>query len=407
MSSNSRSVSPEYDEDMATAEWYIRVRSGEEDPEALYLHFKGVALHYFNILEKFIFQGEATFVYDRFYYMTEQPHFSESLNLKILNEDENINLSKEDEKLFKISRSHQNTRKKYIRDNFAMYKKYFREILSKLEGDEYNVRKVIAPFLFTASLACLNIFPPLEVNDNIANLLGLTLRPQNIFPLVNHTGEFSLNTYMYALLNHVEMLGIPSGETSFDGTQGCPATFLRHDAQHTTKMMSSVFRFMPIDYIREEVYYPMLDKTEDYLLKELLVFVLWISVHEAYVPVFKKVDSNFQTLNYFSDIFKYIYNNFHLFLDAITKFEPLITKEDEKMITGVFLEAYSQGPTLKFIMANKISKDSDERDKYNMAMPSVFVFCKGLVYITDEILGWKIGDIGRKSPKRNINLITK
>lgn len=402
------SISPDYDVDMFIIEWYVSIRNGEESSKGLYKHYQGIATHYFNVLKKFINSRGPTFEYDKFHYITRQPHLSDELNYKILHQDEDVTLSSSDRKLYKMAYSNQYVRLGYIRDNMNMYEAYFEEIVEKMVDEKYDVRKVLAPFLFTASLACLNIFPPHEITDEIAELLGITRRPNNIFPLVNETGEFTLNTYMYAILNNVELLGIPIGEVSFDGTRGCPATFLRHDSQHNGSMAGRVFNRMPVDYLRENIYYPMFQKIHDVPTKQLIIFSLWLSIHEAYVPVFRTENIE-EMLSEFVQVLLFIYNNSRLFLETINYFYSLLTEDELKMINGVLTMMMKlPGRKLMKIMTGFFTKDDFEIKKHKYGMPGVFVICKGLVTISDEILGMNIGQLGLDTQRKNpVNLYPK
>jgi hypothetical protein len=402
------SVSQDYDVYMSYIEWYISVRKGEESAEGLYEYYRGISRHYFNVLKKFINSSGPTFEYDKFHYITRQPHLSEELNYKILHQGEDVPLSPSDKHLYKIAYSRQSIRLEYIRKNMNMYEAYFKEIVEKMVGKKYDVRKVLAPFLFTASLACLNIFPPHEITDEIADLLGITKRPDNIFPLVNETGEFTLNTYMYAVLNNVELLGIPSGEVSFDGTRGCPATFLRHDSQHNGSMMGKVFSRMSVDYVREKIYYPMFQKIDDVPTKQLVIFSLWLSVHEAYAPVFRTEDIN-EMLSEFVKVLLFIYKHAHLFLETIDYFYSLLTDDDDKMINGVLsMMIKLPGRPIAEIIRGSFAKDDFEIKRHKSGMPGVFVVCKGLVTIADDILGMNIGQLGLDAHRRNpVNLYPK
>ena len=80
----------------------------------------------------------------------------------------------------------------------------------------------------------------------------------------------------------VLLIGVPLNITEFDNFVGCPATFMAHDHAHN----GGYGRFNI--NILKEIYYGILSNN-DYQtkIKELLIFVLWVIIHEIDHNVFE------------------------------------------------------------------------------------------------------------------------
>jgi len=135
----------------------------------------------------------------------------------------------------------------------------------------------------------------------------------------NNTGLFGFNTYLYGFFSGVLLIGVPLNIAEFDNFIGCPATFMTHD--HTHNDIYS--RFSNINILKEK-YYGILSNN-DYQdvpgspasgsskIKELLIFVLWVIIHEIshnvfelkhYHEYFRIIDMNHEEFPSLQDEFK-------------------------------------------------------------------------------------------------------
>lgn len=108
--------------------------------------------------------------------------------------------------------------------------------------------------------------------------------------LPNKIGLYGLNTFLYAFFNKVKLVGVPTDEVFYDGVLGSPVQFMRHDNTHAQG--DSVYAL----HTYENLYYKILDSHFNKDMKELLITVLWIIVHE--IEVIKNHIKDLQTFFY-------------------------------------------------------------------------------------------------------------
>lgn len=111
-----------------------------------------------------------------------------------------------------------------------------------------------------------------------------------IYLLVNDSGEFSLNGYMYCYINGVILLGISSSFSTYDKNIGCPRSFFVHDLDHTSDMITpqnlvkpsiNLYNLDMINNYINPLYYYILNSNLDKNHKEYLIFVIWVAIHEV------------------------------------------------------------------------------------------------------------------------------
>jgi hypothetical protein len=148
--------------------------------------------------------------------------------------------------------------------------------LSVLSGNfdhtkKYSFEDVLAVFKLVAGLRCglYDLDPYISVqhwgkyNDN--------------FLLVNNTGIFSINSFMYAYINGVTLLGLPSNISNFDDDAGCPLKFFEHDVDHIATLPKD-------EDDLSVVYYSVLNNAHlTKQVKEELLFTMWYMFHETSV----------------------------------------------------------------------------------------------------------------------------
>jgi hypothetical protein len=152
---------------------------------------------------------------------------------------------------------------------------------------ELTIRYVILAFLAIANAVCIYAWPdmvpvgtPLIYLSKLDNKFG-------IYPLTNDTGYFGYNSYLYALVNNVILLGIPYEPMDYDTIKkedilGCPAKFLGHDMVHTRQMFA--FGILTDEHLNDvrEIRERILLSSYGRKDKECMIFYVWNSIHETY-----------------------------------------------------------------------------------------------------------------------------
>lgn len=145
-------------------------------------------------------------------------------------------------------------------------------------GDYDSIHEHIGNiFLFLSYRLCFE-------NDNKSVHLN---KNKNFSFIANSTGWFSFNSYMFALVNGVYLLGVPSGFSIFDMRVNCSIVFLRHDVFHSDNIMKILSSDLERDKLRL-VYETILKASDDRYNqqeKELLIFALWYLIHENYQSI--------------------------------------------------------------------------------------------------------------------------
>jgi len=179
-----------------------------------------------------------------------------------------------------------------IKENISYFKEIFLQILNEVkknfENDpHYSFYDMLNLFQFIGNLFCLEVTVD---NYNVKEYpykFGI-----NPFLLTNTTGWFYYNTYMYAFVEGITLLGMPAGNSQYDQLIGCPSKFLRHDLEHTNDIIRNYIK--PVnerrnsdDFLNEEginvrnIYYTIL--SDDSLTreeKEVCILVIWCIIHE-------------------------------------------------------------------------------------------------------------------------------
>lgn len=185
-----------------------------------------------------------------------------------------------------------------IKRNISYFKEKFLQILAEVKNNfennqRYSFEDILDLFQFIGNLFCLKISL-----DNY-NLIDYDYKFRiNPFLLTNTTGWFYYNTYMYALVEGITLLGMPAGNSSYDGFTGCPTKFLFHDLAHTENISKNYFKPLSErknsdDLLNEKginvrnMYYTVLsDDSLSSEEKEICILVMWYVVHEVTSSIF-------------------------------------------------------------------------------------------------------------------------
>ena len=86
---------------------------------------------------------------------------------------------------------------------------------------------IMNTFLYLSDILCFGYDYPRDTYDN--KLLF-------DYVLDNQTGFFSFNSYMFAFINKIVLIGFPATFSYFDKLAGCPGRFVDHDLDHSKKI---------------------------------------------------------------------------------------------------------------------------------------------------------------------------
>lgn len=183
-----------------------------------------------------------------------------------------------------------------------------------MKAKKYDFESILNIFEFIGNLFCLKTYISLY-NDDYRYGFGI-----NPFLLTNTTGWFYFNTYMYAFVEGITLLGLPAGNLEYDGSSGCPIAFLDHDLEHTDTIINKYMKPENVrsdnDYLNEKginirnIYYTIL--SDDSLTqeeKEVCILMMWYSIHEAD----SSVVYNNETLTNASKLYYAIINDAEIF----------------------------------------------------------------------------------------------
>lgn len=153
------------------------------------------------------------------------------------------------------------------------------------------IREIYLCFYFIAKISCgekYNGDP--SVNENNAYSKGWYL-----FPITNNSGWHSYNSYLYALSHGLHIVGFPSTISTADGIFMCPKRFAEHDLLHINSTMFSRDA-AEIRYYYENVLKSDLTRNQ----KEVIIFTIWMTVHELSEPRLR--DLNYKTMTEYASI---------------------------------------------------------------------------------------------------------
>lgn len=115
-------------------------------------------------------------------------------------------------------------------DNFALTRKY-----------SYIFKLISNLFSFTITL-----YP---VFSDSYKTLDYTRLGDKTFLLTNITGKFSINGYLEGFTQEIILLGIPLGDSDFDGGIDCSKAFFDHDVNHSFQVIEKYMVKRGNDYV--------------------------------------------------------------------------------------------------------------------------------------------------------------
>jgi hypothetical protein len=171
---------------------------------------------------------------------------------------------------------------KFIQDKFDKYEARFMTLLENLQNkfqdeSELDIPEIQNLFAYISALACGEPNP---------EFVRYEQRQLFYYPLPNNIGLFGLNSFLYGYFNDVYLIGVPSDIAYYDGRKGCPAQFIDHDYFHSGRFIGN---------FDNKIYYNIFTKGFDVKMKEFLVLVLWINVHEINLSIARSATEKYFT----------------------------------------------------------------------------------------------------------------
>lgn len=178
------------------------------------------------------------------------------------------------------------------------FMKYLENLESRFNDSRYfEIVNVTKAFNYVAGLACLR-------KPQFA-----TYADSNMYPLPNKVGLFGINTYLYAFINKVQILGVPLEHTEYDKNWDCPIVFLEHDIAHSQRLPSSDSK--GFNYYRSFFYQVHEDYDLEYEEKCLLLITLWVDIHELIYHFFDAYRKSSEFVGRLLDIaIRQLFHNF-------------------------------------------------------------------------------------------------
>jgi len=160
--------------------------------------------------------------------------------------------------------------------------------------------------------------------NNIIEILD-----NDIFLLMNYTGVFSINTYLYSFFNSVNLFGIPIEDNFADGILLNVEVFIGHDVAHFKDIFKSKFNGnREVFNFYKYIYFKILNSekiNEDY--KKRLILFIWLLIHEYYAVIIpKNIEIKDKNYKIFNDIF--LINIIAILEDFSDYFSSLIFEEN-------------------------------------------------------------------------------
>jgi hypothetical protein len=232
-----------------------------------------------------------------------------------------------------------NERKIYIMNNIDLYEQQFLKLLNRINFEEDHIlSNIFDLFYFIGELFCLRINPisnftqnkSRRLKDHYSELSADAKSRLCILP--NKTGFFGMNTFLYAFLNGIYLIGIPVDITTFHDSTKCSAVFLEHDIFHA--VVYSQFA-ESTDLTATRVFYDkLIFSSLDLYQKEICLFILFYELHELATDIISHMDSqiNFRNVLYSTPFVED-------FVDEAVRLYRLLSINDlQKIISTFYLE---------------------------------------------------------------------
>lgn len=232
----------------------------------------------------------------------------------------------------------------FIIQNINYYEERLLYFINKFQEDfqitgNLHVRNIATLMRFLSSLMCLTPLGEFNIHSSqisYNNRLRIISRGDKYYMdkisefygqyyLLNNTGLFGFNSYLYAFFSGVLIDGIPTHHTEYDNFIGCSYQVLIHDYSHDVGIVENKQLRLPrfLDKLRY-IYYSILNSPDlSKKFKELLILYLWTRIHEdnsndfADEFDFDSYVSDLSTSNSFAVFFPIISSEINSFIDEL------------------------------------------------------------------------------------------
>src|SRR5690606_24276707 len=115
-------------------------------------------------------------------------------------------------------------------------------------------------FAYVGTLSCFqsNVSAFIKDLDKNMKKYGGVVDFNRTFPIVNDNGSFSLNTWLYAFFEGIDLVGFTSKEAVFDDITGCSLDIFYHDLTHLAESVL-VRKYSDEFHILKNIYYNILN----------------------------------------------------------------------------------------------------------------------------------------------------
>jgi hypothetical protein len=141
------------------------------------------------------------------------------------------------------------------------------------------------------------------------------------------------------LVNDIIIVGIPSGESSYDNMHGCADLFLTHDYAHNVSMMRFFRSNSDIKWSFKEVYELIHASQMTPLERETCIFTVFFLVHEMFYTLYpfdlNKIDK--------------VFNNYDRAIPQYVDFGVSINDEMVDTIISVYNGKYKKDREVSYI----------------------------------------------------------
>lgn len=174
---------------------------------------------------------------------------------------------------------------KYLQPFEDIYKKLLQSVIIDYENKiKIDMIKISTIFFVLSSYACMT---PEEPENLIQNIYDEIL-DYPVYYIVTDDAFYGINTFLYAFFEGVFLAGIPTFETlKVDGYDLCPLEMFIHDTLHIqTQINAQLFQNDKI----KNMYYKILNDDVNQHIKEFLLSVLFVYLHEINVFDIHKIN---------------------------------------------------------------------------------------------------------------------
>lgn len=273
---------------------------------------------------------------------------------------------------------------KYIETHIDKYEQKLMEMIDTVsakfkESTIFDIVDVLALFIYVAELACLIPNPAIEglSRSDLEYVTG-DKEVRNIFLLTNYSGHFGFNAYLFAFVNNLHLIGIPSDVSSYDRVTTCPTPFISHDLRHIQNqgglshydlsdhsyeewLIGITGSHPPLEYRKhiDTIYYRILnDLSLDKLHRHALLLSLWIRIHEGYNNDFVDIDNDNYMLGCIATVVDTDIDS--LLKDEFKSFAPFVTDKFNLDLTIRLYEHLIHNYIRDVLLSKAIDMDYDE-----------------------------------------------